>query len=70
MLAYLLFSESTGVYMGTHVSNVVPAYEPGVITKVFQELQEIDNNNQTYRLVNNEITIITLEEAHNLSNPS
>ncbi len=70
MLAYLLFSESTGVYMGTHVSNVVPTYEPGVITKVFQELPEIDNNNQTYRLVNNEITIITLEEAHNLSNPS
>ena len=68
MLGYLLFSESTGVYMGTHVSNVVPAYEPGVTAKVFQELPEIDNNNQTYRLVNNEIIVITLEEAHNLSN--
>jgi len=68
MLGYLLFSESTGVYMGTHVSNVVPAYEPGVITKPLQALPEIDSNTQTYRLVNNEVTVITLEEANNLTN--
>lgn len=70
MLGYLLFSESTGVYLGTHVSNVVPAYEAGVIVKEFQTLPEIDNKNQIYRLVNNEVTVISLEEAHNLANPS